>query len=221
MGTCTSTARHRQKQQHQQHNRTVSKNPISLDIKSPPPLPPLPLTAFPKHQLKHPHSLYADFDILSPSLTKAIFHQTDTNSLIQLYSSNTNNNNNNNNNSNIINWMSSSSSSAVTHVPPRIPVPKTRVPVYHSSQSQQATVIVRSKDVTSTIIPNNQKGNTKANKDYVIYFYCTIISFFHRCLWYRYYNHLVRIIETNLYEVSYFSCTSRVLSFSFIFSYTL
>jgi len=168
MGTCTSTARHRQKQQHQQHNQTISKNSISLDIKPPPPLPPLPLTAFPKHQLKHPHSLYTDFDILSPSLTKPIFHQTDTNSLIQLYSSNTNNNNNNNNNSNIINWMSSSSSSTVTHIPPRIPVPKTRLPAYHSSQSQQTTVNLRSKDVTSTIIPNNQTGNTKVNKYYVI-----------------------------------------------------
>jgi hypothetical protein len=102
-------------------------------------------------------------------LTKPIFHQTDTNSLIQLYSSNTNNNNNNNNNNNstIINWMSSSSST-VTHVPPRIPGPKTRLPVYHPSQSQQetgtTTVTIRPKSVTSTVIPNNQTGNKKVNK---------------------------------------------------------
>jgi hypothetical protein len=170
MGTCTSTARRRQKQQqHQQHNQTASKKSIGLDIKPPPPLPPLPLTTFPKHQLQHPHSLYIDFDVLSPSLTKSIFHQTDTNSLIQLYSSNTNNNNNNNNNSSIINWMSLSSTSA-THAPPRIPVPKARLPVYQLLQSQQTTITLRPKDVTPTIISNTQTGNTKVNKYYVAIF---------------------------------------------------
>lgn len=175
MGTCTSNARHRQKQQHQQqHNRTETKNFIDLDIKPPPPLPPLPLNAFPKQKFQHPDSLYTDFDILSPSLSKAIFHQTDTNSLIQLYSSNTNNNNNND--SNIINWMSSSSTS-VTHIPPRIPVPKTRLPVYHPSQTQQTTVILRPKDVTSTVVQNNQTGNIKMNT-YFFSFFLSIDFFF-------------------------------------------
>jgi hypothetical protein len=161
MGTCTSAARHRQKQQqHQQHNRRASKNQIGLDIKPPPPLPPLPITAFPRQQIEYPQCLYTDCDILSSFLTKPIFHQTDTNSLIQLYSSNTNNNNNNNNNSTIINWMSSSSSS-VTHIPPRIPVPKTRLPVYQSTQSQKTTVTIRPKSVASTVSPNTQTESTR------------------------------------------------------------
>jgi hypothetical protein len=158
MGTCTSTARRRQKQQ--QHNRTASRNSIVFDIKPPPPLPPLPLAVFPNRHRQHTHSLFTDFDVLSLSLTKPIFHQTDTNSLIQLYSSNTNhNNNNNNNNSYITSWMSSSSS--VTHVPPRIPVPKTRLPTYHPPQLQQTTVTLRPNNMTSIVIPNNQTGNIK------------------------------------------------------------
>lgn len=156
MGTCTSTARHRQK--HQQPNRTASNHPINLDIQPPPPLPPHPITVFPKQQIRYPQSVYTDFDILSSSSTsiEPIFHQTDTNSLIQLYSSNTNNNNNNNSPT-IINYMSSSTSS-VTHIPPRIPVPKNRLPVYLSSQNNQSTVIARPKSVTSTVLSNNQIG---------------------------------------------------------------
>jgi hypothetical protein len=157
MGTCTSIARHRQKQQ--RHNQPTSKDPIALDIKSPPPLPPLPLTAFPNQQLQYPHSLFTDLDLFSVSLAKPIFHQTDTNSLIQLYSSytNINYNNNNNNQSGITNRMSSPS---ITQIPPRIPVPKTRLPVYHPPKLQQptTTVTLRPKDVTSTIIPNNPTG---------------------------------------------------------------
>jgi hypothetical protein len=215
MGTCTSAARHRQKQQHhQQHNRTVSKNPVGLDIKPPPPLPPLPITAFPKQKVQYPQSLYTDFDILSSFLTKPIFHPTDTNSLIQLYSSNTNNNNNNNNNnSTIINWMSSSTSS-VTHIPPRIPVPKTRLPVYQSSQSQQTTVNIRPKSEASTVLSNNQTGNITIKNDFIVYFHWTILSFFRMCRCYQYHSHLVRITETNLYEVSYFLYTSFFLSLS-------
>ena len=145
MGTCTSTASHRQKKLHQ-YNRSPLQNSIVLDIKPPPPLPPFPTYRFP-----HPHTLFTEFDLLSTSLTKPVFHQTDTNSLIHLYSSNTNNNNN----SNISNRMSSSS--AVTHVPPRIPVPKTRLPVYHPPQ--QPSVPVRPKNVPSTVISNNHTGN--------------------------------------------------------------
>lgn len=163
MGTCTSTARHRQK--HQQSNRTASKHPIKLDIHPPPPLPPHPLTAFPRQSIRYPQSLYTDFDILSTSSSiEPIFHQTDTNSLIQLYSSNTNNNNNNS--STIINYMSSSTSS-VTHIPPRIPVPKTRVPTY---QSIQTTVNTRPKTIPSTIPPNNRTGMIRQRNDCVLLF---------------------------------------------------
>ncbi|CAF2400429.1 unnamed protein product [Rotaria sp. Silwood2] len=166
MGTCTSTAIHRQKQRPQEHNRTALKNSIVLGVKSPPPLPSLPLAVFPNHQYQQSYCLSTDFDtLLSSSTTKPIFHQTDTNSLIQLYSSNTNTNNNNNinnnnnNNCNIISWMSSSSS--VPQVPPRIPVPKTRVPVYHLSPSQQTTTIIRPKNVTSTVSSTNQTGSIR------------------------------------------------------------
>ncbi|CAF3960343.1 unnamed protein product [Rotaria sordida] len=158
MGTCTSTARHRQKQRPQEYNRAASKNSIVLDLKSPPPLSSLPLNIVPNHQYQHSYCLSTDFDLLSS--TKPFFHQTDTNSLIQLYSSNTNsnnNNNNNNNNSNIISRMSSASS--VPQVPPRIPVPKTRLPAYHPPQSQQTTITIRPKNVTSTAISTNQTGS--------------------------------------------------------------
>ncbi|CAM4748288.1 unnamed protein product [Rotaria magnacalcarata] len=166
MGTCTSTLRHRQKQQ--QHNRATSKNTIVLGLKSPPPLPPLPTISFPNRQRQHSHYLSKDFDIVasSSSVTKSIFHQPDTNSLIHLYSCNTNINNNNNNiynNSNscsIIDWMSSSAST-VRQAPPRIPVPKTRLPVYQLSPSQQANVIVQSRNVTSTVISTSETGSKK------------------------------------------------------------
>lgn len=168
MGTCTSTARHRQK--HQQSNRTASNHPINLDIQPPPPLPPHPLTAFPKQQIRYPQSLYTNFDILSSSSIEPIFHQTDTNSLIQLYSSNTNNNNNNS--PTIINYNMSSSTSSVTHIPPRIPVPKTRLPAYQSSQNNPSTVIARPRSVTSNVLTNNQIGMTFEN----VFFTCVRIS---------------------------------------------
>ena len=202
MGTCTSTARRRQKQQ--QHNQTVLKNSIVLGIKPPPPLPPLPSTAFPNRQTQQRHPLFIDIDLLSPQLTKSIFHQTDTNSLIQLYSSNRNNNNNN---SNTLNWMSSSSS--VTHVPPRIPVPKSRLPVHHSSQQPPSIVSIRPKNVTSIVIPNNQTGKNIA---LCIFIGPIFLSLLHICLCYQYHSHLVRIIETSLYDVSYFFFFSPVLS---------
>jgi len=144
MGTCTSTARHRQKQ----HNRNIgqTKNSTKFVNQTPPPLPPLPSIAFPKQS----QSLYSDFDLLSSLKKTPIFHQTDTNSLIQLYSSNTNYNNNNNNNNN--HYMSSTTSSTVAHMPPRIPVPKTRVPVY-----QPPVVTLRPK----TNVPTHQTGTKK------------------------------------------------------------
>lgn len=159
MGTCTSTtARHRQKQ----HNRNVgiTKNSINFDTRTPPPLPPLPSNAFSQQS----QSIYTDFDILS-SVTRPIFHQTDTNSLIQLYSSNTNYNRNNNNNSNT-NYMSSSTST-VTHIPPRIPVPKTRLPV--SQIQQPAAVHLRPK----SNIPTHQTGKKKSIRLPFFYLYRT------------------------------------------------
>lgn len=157
MGTCTSTARHQQKQ----HKRAVSKNSIVLALKPPPPLPPLPSTSFSNRQYRYRRYLSTDFDIFSSSSTKPSFHETDTNSLIQLYSTNihTNKNINNNNSNNYYNntWMSSSSSSVV-QIPSRNPVPKTRVAVYHQLQPQRATVTIRSKNASSIVISNNQIG---------------------------------------------------------------
>jgi hypothetical protein len=143
MGTCTSTTRHQRKQ----HKRTESKNSIILDNKQP---SSLPLTVDPNQQIQRPHSLLTNFDAQFHSLTDPIFHKTDTNSLIQLYSPNTNNNN-----SNIINSMSSSSSAS--NVPPRIAVPKTRLPV-HQSQSS-STSSIRPNITTTAVRPATQIGN--------------------------------------------------------------
>lgn len=150
MGTCTSTARHRQKQQ--QHNRVASKNSSFLDIKQPPPLPPLPPSAFPNNQ--HLYSIPRQFDLQLAS-TKPLFHPSDTNSLIQLYSSHPNNQN--------IGWMSSSTS-IPSHAPARIPVLKTRLPIYHPSQTQasSSTTAGRPTHGPTTVIANNPTGMIEA-----------------------------------------------------------
>ena len=173
MGTCTSTARHRRKQQHQQHRRISAQDPLVSNIK--PPLLPFPLTAFPSCSYQHTLCLPTDFDKLTlSSSTKLISHPAATNSLIQLYSSNSNNNNNNNNknknknknsNNNKYNhsWniTNSMSSSSVPQVPARIPVPKIRLATHHPQQSQQTTATIRPKNVVSTTISNDQTGITK------------------------------------------------------------
>ena len=167
MGTCTSTARHQQRQlrqqQQQQHSRGATKNSFVLDTPSPPPLPPIPLNVFPRHP--HPSSFLTNLDLLIPSLSKSILHSADTNSLIQLYSSNTNNNNNSNNHhssNSHINWMSSSTSIPAS-IPPRIPVPKVRVPLGHPPQAPSLLSSVASKptNVTSTVISNHQTGRER------------------------------------------------------------
>jgi hypothetical protein len=149
MGTCTSTIKRQSKRHRRLHKRTASKNSIILDNKQ---LPPLPITIVPNEPTQRPYSLVTNFDTQFPCLTEPIFHKTDTNSLIQLYSPNTNNNNNN---PNIINSMASSSSTP--SVPPRIPVPKTRLPVHQSQTS--STGSIRPKSMTTTIRPTNPTGN--------------------------------------------------------------
>ena len=149
MGTCTSTARHRQKQQ--QHNRVASKNSTFSDIKQPPPLPPLPLSAFPNPQ--HLYSIPKEFD-LRPASAKSFFHPSDTNSLIQLYSSHSTNPK-----AQIIGWMSSSTSIPTT-APARIPVLKTRLAAYHPSQTQASTstIPLRTTNGAATVAVNNPTG---------------------------------------------------------------
>ena len=160
MGTCTSTARQQQKQlRQQQHSRGATKNSFVLDTPSPPPLPPIPLNVFPKHC--HPSSFLTSLDLLIPSLSKSILHSADTNSLIQLYSSNTNNNNNSNNlnsSNSHINWMSSSTSIPAS-IPPRIPVLKARVPLGHPPQAPSS--LSKPTNVTSTVISNHQTGRER------------------------------------------------------------
>jgi hypothetical protein len=142
MGTCTSSAKRQQKQHQQLHKRLILENSIVLNNKQ---LSSLPFTVLPNQQL---HSSLTNFDIQASPLIEPNFHQTDTSSLIQLYSSNINNNNN----SNINNWMSSSSSSA-SHIPPRIPVTKSRLPIHPSTGS------IRPTNVPSTVGTTNLTGN--------------------------------------------------------------
>ncbi|UJR09977.1 hypothetical protein I4U23_014201 [Adineta vaga] len=139
MGACTSSVRHRKKHHRQLHKRTLAKNSPVLDNKQ---VSFSPLSILSKQQSQRPQSLFTNLDIQSSHFLEPIVYKTDTNSLIQLYSSNSNNNNNSKRNS----WMSSSSSST-SHPQPRIPVPKTRLPVYQPSST---TASLRPKNVTTT-----------------------------------------------------------------------
>ena len=173
MGTCTSTARHRHKlQQQSRPNRPTSKSSLVFDIDSPPPLPPLPSTAFPNQQRQHSQPLFTDFDLLSPALVKPAFHQADTNSLIQFYSFYTNANNNNNNNNNNFNTIDrmSSSSSSIAPVAPRIPVPKTRLPTYHAPQVA-VPAPPRPKETAATVTPANPTGNRIPSSHSIVCFH--------------------------------------------------
>lgn len=125
MGTCTSTARHRQKEEQPSHyKRVASKNSLILDIKQssslPPPLPPLPLPVFPIHQ--RPYSI--------PNDTEPIFHPADTNSLIQLYSTPKKRQSFYSEKNNPM--ASSNSSIPAQSSAARIPMHKTRLPIYHA-----------------------------------------------------------------------------------------
>ncbi len=142
MGACTSASRHRTKQHRQLHKQITAKNSLVLDNKQ---TLSLPLTPLPNQQSQRPRSLLTNLDTQSPSLTEHIVYQTDTNSLIQLYSSNMNNNNNSNRHS----WISTLSSSA-SHAQP---VPKIRLPM-HQVQSSTG-----SKNVATTVDTTNQTGN--------------------------------------------------------------
>jgi hypothetical protein len=143
MGACTS----RQKQ----HKRLALNNSTVIDNKQ---LSPLLTTVLPNQR---PQSLLTGFDVQSSLVTEPIVHQTESSSLIQLYSSNTNNNNNN---SNINNWMSSSSSTS--NISPRIPVTKSRLPV-HQSQSSSTTSI-RPTNASTKVGTTNPLGNHSSLK---------------------------------------------------------
>ncbi|CAF0905484.1 unnamed protein product [Adineta ricciae] len=126
MGACTSAARYRKKHHPQLHKAAPAKNSHRLDNKQQVTFS--PVTILSKPQSQRPQSLFTNLDLQSSTFIETTLYKTDTNSLIQLYSSNYNNNNNSNRNS----WMSSSSSSK-SHPQPRIPVPKTRLPVYQAT----------------------------------------------------------------------------------------
>jgi len=145
MGACTSASRHRTKQHRQLHKQITAKKSLVLDNKQ---TLSLPLTTLPTQQSQRPRSLLTNFDTQSPtSLTEHIVYQTNTNSLIQLYSSNMSNNN-----SNRHSWISTLSSSA-SHAQPPISVPKIRSPI-HQVQSSTG-----SKNVPTTVDTTNQTGN--------------------------------------------------------------
>lgn len=107
MGACTSTEERRQKNR-QLHKRTDLQKSIVIDNKQ---LSPIPLTVL---RNQRPHSLSTDLDLQSSSIEEPLLDQTTTNSLIQLYSLKSESNH----------PMSSS------HIPPRIPGSKSRVPTH-------------------------------------------------------------------------------------------
>lgn len=150
MGACTS----RQKEKHRQlYKRSVSNTSVVIDNKQ---LTSLETNTIPTVKPnQRPQSLITTFDIQSQPFIEPIICQKNSSSLIQFYTSNTNNNNN----SNIINPMSaSSSSSSTTHIPPRVPVIKSRLPV-HQSQSS-STGSIRPKNVPTTIGTTNPPSNS-------------------------------------------------------------
>ena len=128
MGTCTSSIKRRYKQHQQLHKRTELKNSIVLNNQQ-----------FTVIQDQRPHSLLTNFEIQSSPPIDPNSQQADTNSLIQVYFPPHKNN-----------WMSSSSNS---HTLPRIPLPKSRLPV-HQTQSTSAGFI-RPKHVLTTDTTGN------------------------------------------------------------------
>ncbi len=143
MGTCTSSIKRRQKQYRERYKRPIPENSTVRNNKQ---LLTVPFTILPN---QHPHSSLTNFSVVSSPLTELNFHQSETGSLIQLYSTNTNNNN-----SNINNSMSSSTS----HVPPRIPVPKSRLPIHQSSST--STGSIRPGNIPPTVGITNRTGKT-------------------------------------------------------------
>lgn len=134
MGNCTSSDKRRQRD----YKRVSIENAIVFGNKQ---LSPVPLTI---HTNQRPHSLLTDSGLQTSFVT-------DSNSLIQLYSSNLNNNNNN---TTTIVCMSSSNS----NLKPRIPVSKSRLPV-HQSQSNRPTASIGTTNPTSihsTMTTNNR-----------------------------------------------------------------
>lgn len=134
MGICTSSVKRRQKQYRQRHKRSELKNSTVFDNKKPSPAPYTVL------RNQRPHSLLTSLNVQSSSLIEPIVPRTETSSLIQFCSPNTNN---------------SMSSSSTSHVPPRIPVPKSRLPI-HQPQSSGS---IRPKYIPATIGITNPTGN--------------------------------------------------------------
>jgi len=153
MGTCTSSVKYQEKQHRQLHKRSSINNSIVLNNKQ---VSPVSITVLPNQR---PQSLLTNFDVQSSPLTEPILYQTDTSSLIQLYSSNTNNNNSNTNH-----WMSSSSSTP-SNIPPRIPVTKSRLPV-HQPQSS-STGSIRPKIVPPAVGTTNPLSNIYFSFKYI------------------------------------------------------
>ena len=89
--------------------------------------------------------------------------------------------------------MASSTTTTVSQIPPRIPVPKTRLPVHQQPQSQSTTVILRPKNVTpSIVISNNHTGNIKFNI-YIYIIQSILIGLSYLCFPYVYIIDISRI----------------------------
>lgn len=125
MGACTSAARHRKKHHRQLHKRTAGKSSPNLDKKQ---VSFPPFTVLPKAQSPRPQSLFTNFDALASPLNEPVLYKTDTNSLIQLYSTQMSHNYNPNRNS----WVAPSAYSTIQHQS-RIPVSTNRLPAYQST----------------------------------------------------------------------------------------
>jgi hypothetical protein len=138
MGTCASSVKRRQKQHRERHKRRELKSATVYDNKH---LSPVPFTVL---RNQRPQSLLTNLNIQSSSLLEPIVPRTEPSSLIQLCSPNTN---------------TSMSSSSTTHVSPRIPVPKSRLPIHQPQSSLSGPI--RPKYIPPAIGTTNPTGNTQ------------------------------------------------------------
>ena len=130
MGTCTSSIKRRQKQHRQRNKRRELQTTIVYDNKH---LSPVPFTVL---RNQRPRSLLTNLNIQASALVEPTVSRPETRSLIQLCSSNTNN--------------------SMSNVPPRIPVPKSRLPIHQSQSSSSGSI--RPKQIPSAMSPT---GNTQ------------------------------------------------------------
>ncbi len=133
MGTCTSSIKHRQKQHRRRNKQRELKPAIVYDNKN---LSPVPYTVL---RNQRPHSLLTNLNIQASNLIEPTISRTETRSLIQLCSPNTNN--------------------SMSNVPPRIPVPKSRLPIHQSQSSSSGSI--RPKQIPSAMSITNPTGNTQ------------------------------------------------------------